>query len=146
MLINVFLKDEIIDIPAGPKQRDFENIQKQMEPHDTSSGCWSGGSTIQTVSDMVPPYSFVQELNDQNLQRHNSQTSDRPKSAVNRVLLLAGRTDCVCTDESDRISSTDSSSGARLTPLGVLPPPPPPTRSDSIKSKGRRSLSPQING
>ena len=27
--------------------REFELISKQMEPQDTSSGCWSGGSTIQ---------------------------------------------------------------------------------------------------
>ena len=98
-----------------------------MERHDTSSGCWSGGSTIQTVSDL-PLGPLMQELNDQNLLRHNAQM----KSSFHYKPRLS-RSDC---DESDHVSSADSgaSSKARLTPLTTAAPPPtPPTRSDSIK-------------
>ena len=111
---------------------DFENIHKQMERQDTSSGCWSGGSTIQTVSDLQTPYALIQELNDQNLQRHNSQMQRiESKSNYRTRINIISRSDC---DESDQISSADSgaSSKARLTPCSV-PPPTPPTRTDSIK-------------
>ena len=60
--------------------KEFDLIAKQMELQDTSSGCWSGGSTIQGRgggfdASTPTPKLLLQELNDHNLMRHNQITA-----------------------------------------------------------------------
>lgn len=79
--------------------KEFDLIAKQMELQDTSSGCWSGGSTIQGRgggfdASTPTPKLLLQELNDHNLMRHNqitapsSQASSRDCDEENPVLIL----------------------------------------------------------
>ena len=94
----------------------MNSLVLQAENNESSSGYWTGGSTIQTLPDRC-----VQELNDHNLMKHNSRFNNHSSSSDHRTfspLLQSAKSE---------FSTTDSEPL-----LFARPKPPPPSRSDSI--------------
>ncbi|CAG5085216.1 Oidioi.mRNA.OKI2018_I69.PAR.g10842.t1.cds [Oikopleura dioica] len=94
----------------------MNSLVLQAENNESSSGYWTGGSTIQTLPDRC-----VQELNDHNLMKHNSRFNNHSSISDHRTfspLLQSAKSE---------FSTTDSEPL-----LFARPKPPPPSRSDSI--------------
>ncbi|CBY32080.1 unnamed protein product [Oikopleura dioica] len=107
------LKDLNSTLTISPVQNERAlSLNLALENNESSSGYWTGGSTIHTLPDRC-----VQELSDQNLMKHNSRfTSSSHEPRILSPLFT----------KSD-FSGTDSEPL-----LFARPKPPPPSRSDSI--------------
>lgn len=120
------LKDLNSTLTISPVQNEPAlSLNLALENNESSSGYWTGGSTIHTLPDRA----CLQELSDQNLMKHNSRFN--PASHEPRILSpLFTKSD---------FSGTDSE------PLiFARPKPPPPSRSDSIpNSHSEPSSQPQ---
>jgi len=107
------LKDLNSTLTISPVQNERAlSLNLALENNESSSGYWTGGSTIHTLPDRC-----LQELSDQNLIKHNSRfTSSNHEPRILSPLFT----------KSD-FSGTDSEPL-----LFARPKPPPPSRSDSI--------------